>query len=84
MTIFTVVFWKAAVERAVKAAAWTASSTLVANGTGIVDTDWIGVASVTGMAGLLSLLGSMASDALTGEGPSLTNAETLPTDGEAA
>lgn len=76
--IFTSKFWKAATERAIKAVAWTASSTLVANGSGIIDSDWIGVLSVSGMAGLLSILGSVASDALTGDGPSLTNAEVVP------
>lgn len=78
MSIFTATFWRAAAERGAKATAWALSSTLIANGTGLIDTDWRGVLSVAGMAGLLSVLGSIASDAATsGTGPSLTNAETL-------
>ena len=34
--------------------------------------------SVAGMAGVLSLLGSIASDAATGDGPSITKAEVIP------
>ena len=34
--------------------------------------------SVAGMAGVLSLLGSIASDAATGGGPSITKAEIIP------
>ena len=78
MSIFTATFARAAAERGVKATAWALSSALIANGTGIIDTDWRGVLSVAGMAGLLSVLGSIASDAATGgSGPSLTNAERL-------
>lgn len=78
MSIFTATFWRAAAERGAKATAWALSSTLIANGTGLIDTDWRGVLSVAGMAGLLSVLGSIASDAATsGTGPSLTNAERL-------
>lgn len=78
MSIFKRSFWKAAAERAVKATAWTAGATLTAAGTGLIDTDWVGVVSAAGMAGVLSLLGSIGSSALTdGSGPSLTNAERL-------
>lgn len=78
-TLYTWAFWAAATERAIKATAWAASSSLIATGTGIIDADWLGCASVAGMAGILSLLGSVASDAATGGGPSLTGAEVIDT-----
>lgn len=77
MTIWTLAFWKAAAERGIKTFAQTAAALLLANGTGLIDTAWATVASVAGMAALVSLLTSIGSDALTGDGPSLTNAETL-------
>lgn len=77
-SIFSALFWRAAAERAIKAGAWAASSTLIANGVGLFNAQWLDVASVAGMAVLLSVLGSIVSDAATsGSGPSLTNAETL-------
>jgi len=78
MTIWTVDFWKAAAERAVKTFAQTAAALAVGSGAGLIDADWVTLASVSGMAALVSLLTSVGSDALTGDGPSLTNAETLP------
>ena len=77
-SVFSRAFWSAAAERAVKATAWCAGSTLVASGAGLIDADWVGVSSAAGMAGLLSLLGSIASDAATGDGPSITKAEVIP------
>lgn len=84
MSIFTKAFWRAAVERAIKATAYSAVGALVAAGGGLIDADWVGCLSIAGMAGVLSLLGSIASDAATGgTGPSLTGAE-VPTDNVAA
>lgn len=77
-SVFSRAFWSAAAERAIKATAWAASSSLLASGAGLIDADWIGCASVAGMAGVLSLLGSVASDAATGDGPSITKAEVIP------
>jgi Putative lactococcus lactis phage r1t holin len=79
VSIFKRQFWKAAVERATKALAWSAGSTLISAGTGLIDSDWVGVCSTAGMVFVLSMLGSVASDKVTGgTGPSLTNAERLP------
>ena len=80
MSIFHGAFWRAAAERAFKAFAYSASAVLIGNGTGLLDSDWTGVLSVAGMAAVLSMLGSVASDAATGgTGPSLTSSETLTT-----
>lgn len=77
MTIWTVEFWKAATERGIKTFAQTAAALAVGAGTGLIDTDWLSLASVSGMAALVSLLTSIGSDALTGSGPSLTSAEVV-------
>jgi hypothetical protein len=74
MSIFTIIFWKAAGERAVKTVAQSAVAVITANATGLLDIDFVGVASVAGLAGLVSVLTSIGSDALTGgTGPSLAN-----------
>lgn len=78
MSIFTMAFVKAAGERAVKTFAQAEAALLVADGTGVLDTDWASSLSAAGMAAVISILTSIASDAATGEGPSLTNAEVLP------
>ena len=74
-TILTGRFWVAAGERAVKTGAQTLASLLVASGTGLLDTDWLTAASVSGMAAVISLLTSVGSDVATGSGPSLTSSE---------
>lgn len=79
MSIFTRAFWKAAIERAVKTAAQTAIVAGVgAAGFDALNGDWktIGGAALGGA--ILSVLTSVASDAITdGTGPSLNNAETI-------
>ncbi len=79
MSIWTRDFWKAAGERAIKTFAQAEAALLVADGTGILNTDWTSSLSAAGMAAVISLLTSVASDAVTaGDGPSLNNAEVLP------
>jgi hypothetical protein len=76
--MWTVAFWKASAERAIKTFAQAFAAFLVANATGILDIDWGNAASVAGLATLLSVLTSIGSDVLTtAPGPSLTDAETL-------
>jgi hypothetical protein len=61
-------FAKDAVERAVKTVAQTAVITIGAGPvTGIVGLDWVAVGSISGLAGLLSLLTSVASMRLSGD-----------------
>lgn len=78
--MWTRAFWAAAAERSVKTLAQTAAALLVGAGTGLLDADWLAVASVSGMAAVVSLLTSVGSGALTDGGPSLTDAETLRQD----
>ena len=75
--MFNSAFAKATFERAVKTFAQVLAALLVSNGTGILDTDWTSGLSVAGMAAVISVLTSIGSGALTGDGPSLTNAEVV-------
>jgi len=70
-------FAKATAERAVKTVAQAAVALITANATGILDVDWVQLASVSGLAGLVSILTSIASAPFGGDGPSLTGSETL-------
>lgn len=51
---------KAASVRAIKTVAQTAVGMLTGNMVGIMDVDWIAVASVSAMAGIISVLTSIA------------------------
>ena len=51
---------KAAAVRAAKTVAQTAVSMLTGNMVGIVDVDWLAVLSVSAMAGIVSVLTSIA------------------------
>ena len=75
--MFTKPFVIATLERAVKTLAQTAAAILTGNVTGLLDVDWVQLASVSGLAALVSVLTSVASGAATGDGPSLTHAETI-------
>lgn len=78
--MFTTAFIKAALERAVKTFAQTLVGVLGIGATDILAVDWKAALSASALAAVVSLLTSIGSDALTGDGPSLTNAETI--DGE--
>ena len=75
--MFTKAFIIAAGERAIKTAAQIAVATITANATGLLDADWVAIGSVSGLAAVVSVLTSIASGAITGDGPSLTHAETI-------
>lgn len=70
-TIFKKSFFKQIVERAVKTLAQAAAALLVANGTGLLDTDWLGILSVSGMAAIVSVLTSVGSGYIGDDSPSL-------------
>lgn len=55
-----IVWAKAAAVRAVKTVAQTAVSMLTGNMVGVVDVDWVAVASIAAMAGIVSILTSVA------------------------
>lgn len=80
--MFSKAFWKAAAERAVKTAAQTAVVLLGADMVDVLSLDWVNIASLSAGAALVSVLTSIASDAVTAQdGPSLTDAEVLAPEG---
>lgn len=77
-SIFTRAFALAIVERAVKTFCQALAAMLVANGTGLLDTDWIGVLSVVGMTTLASVLTNIGTGLATDGTPAVCNTEILP------
>lgn len=51
----TLSFWEATFERAVKTFARSTAVMLVANATGLLDVDYVAVASVVGLAAVVSV-----------------------------
>jgi hypothetical protein len=52
-------FWAYAGERSIKTVAQTALATMSVGAVGIFDVDWLNVASVAALAGVMSLLTSV-------------------------
>jgi Putative lactococcus lactis phage r1t holin len=72
--MFTLTFWKAAAERAVS----TFLQVFIASigvGAAINEVDWLTIASVAGVAALLSVAKSVVANAATGTGPSFVASE---------
>lgn len=69
--MFSKAFALAAAERALKTFAQTLAALLVADGTGLLDSQWVPRLSAAGMAALLSVLTSVASAGVSEPGPSL-------------
>lgn len=59
MNVFTKQWWKAAAIRAVKTIAQTAVSMLTV-GQLFTDVDWLGILSISAVAGIISILTSLA------------------------
>lgn len=76
--MFTLEFWKATAERAVKTFAQTLAAMLTAAGTGLLDAQWGQHLSVAAMAMVLSVLTSVASSRVGAPGPSLGPEELTP------
>lgn len=53
-------FWVDAFDRAVSTVAQSAVAVLTANVTGLLDVDWVQILSVSGLAGAVSVLTSIA------------------------
>ncbi|MFB9378616.1 holin [Kineococcus gynurae] len=68
-------FWQATGERALRTFAQTAAATAIVDATGVLDVDWVNVASVSGLAAFLSVATSLAAIPVGGNGPSLTTVE---------
>lgn len=75
MTIWTRAFWQAAVERAAKTAAQSAILVFGAEQVDAFNASWGDVGGFALGGAVLSVLTSITSAAVSGGGPSLTNAE---------
>ena len=71
----TPAFWKATAERAVKTVAQSAVALITAQATGLLDVEWLALASISGLAGFVSVLTSIASSGVGNDGPSLVGEE---------
>lgn len=81
MSIYTSgAYWTATAERAVKTVAQSAAALLVGNGVGILDVDWSQIGSVSALAGIVSVLTSVASAQIGGDGPSVGPEVVVPKD----
>ncbi|XBB66879.1 holin [Nocardioides sp. WV_118_6] len=60
-TIWQPAFWRDASTRAIKTCAQTAVGVVTSGAVGLLDVDWVGVASASGLAGVVSILMSVAS-----------------------
>lgn len=80
--MFTREFLEATFERLVKTFCQFLAVALTASGTGLIDTDWVGVLSMVGMGTLLSVLTSIGSSKFTsGDGPAAFGPEVIPEPG---
>jgi hypothetical protein len=78
--MFTLPFWKAAFERAIKTFAQVFVGFIVIGQTSAAGLDWANAASIAGVAALASVLTSLVSDKIGDNGPSLAGEE-LPAEG---
>jgi hypothetical protein len=62
--MFTLLFWKQALERAIKMFAGSAIGVLSGDGIGVLNANWGDAFSVAGMAAIVSVLLSVASSQL--------------------
>ena len=62
--MFRLAFWRAALERAVRSSAASMASLATAGQAGLLDADWMNLLSVSGMAGVVSLLFSISAGAV--------------------
>jgi hypothetical protein len=75
--MWTKAFWKAQAERVISSIAEAAVAVLVVGNTGIFTIDFVDLASVSLLAGLISLLKGLVANAATGTGPSLVSSEVV-------
>ncbi|SDN74115.1 holin [Allokutzneria albata] len=62
--MWTILFWKAAAERAIKTGAQSLAAILSAEAVGLLDAPWGAALSAAGMAAVLSVITSVGSTAV--------------------
>lgn len=72
--MFTITFWKAAGERAIRAFAFALTGT-IGVGAAFNDVEWARGLSVAGVAAILSVLASITINSATGTGPAVLDSE---------
>lgn len=77
--MFTIDFWKAAGERAIRAFAFAVTG-FIGVGAALGDIDWLQAASVGAVAAILSILTGITVNAVTGDGPAINKTEQVITD----
>ena len=75
--MWTKLFWKAVFERAVKTFCQAAVALLIGDGMGITDVNWASVASIAGLACVVSVLSNIATAGVTDGNPSIGSVEKL-------
>lgn len=75
--MFTLTFWKAAAERAIKTFAQVLAGFLTVHGLGVTSVDWQSSLSVSALAAIASVVTSVATAAATDGNPSLGSVEKL-------
>jgi len=75
MTIWTVDYWKATLERVIRTAAGALLALLIVDGFDLREADWAAIGATVGLAALISLLMAITSNAVTKSGPALTDSE---------
>lgn len=76
--LWTVEFWRAGAERAIKTFAQALVAVLGAGATGLLDVDWAQAFSVAALAAVLSVHTSVASAGVSNAGPSLADEALVP------
>ena len=73
--MFSITFWKAAGERAIRAFSFALSGFVGVGAIGFGEVDWARGLSIAGVAGLLSILASITVNSATGTGPAVLDSE---------
>lgn len=60
-------FWADAVERAIRTVAQAALALLTVSGTDLLTLDWVGLASASALAGIISILMSIVASGTSGD-----------------
>ncbi|MEU4998080.1 holin [Streptomyces sp. NPDC021622] len=79
--MWTVVFWKATAERALRTFAQSLGAVLVAGATSLLDVDWEAALATAGMATLLAVLTAVGAGKAGTGGPGITETPTAPRGG---
>ncbi|TGB02578.1 holin [Streptomyces sp. MZ04] len=75
--MWTVVFWKATAERALRTFAQSLGAVLVAGATSLLDVDWEAALATAGMATLLAVLTAVGAAKVGAGGPGITETPTV-------